>query len=161
MGKKVPLHSLGQDNQNEIQHDLSGHLMLLELASVSHAVNSTINGTIAFLKLRQLKWGVGWLFSLVSCDASALVSASCDVDKFSTALLHSLGQDYQNEEQDYFFGQADTIGTNTVIMSTELSMAFHRSRQSKWLFGHLMSWVLSLCHMTPSALSVALLHFLV
>ena len=44
----VPLHFLGQDDQNEVQHDIIGHLMPLVLAS--HDADGIINGTIALLK---------------------------------------------------------------------------------------------------------------
>ena len=78
---------------------LIGHLMPLALPSVLHYANSITNGNTAFLMLRQLKWSTtGPLFvmwcqwhqcwhhmiplalMLVSCDATALVSASCDVE---------------------------------------------------------------------------------
>ena len=53
----VPLHSLGQDNWDQMEHNFFGHLMLLALTSVSHHVMRFINGTTAFLRFRQLKWG--------------------------------------------------------------------------------------------------------
>ena len=37
------LHSLGQDDGNEVQHDFFVHVM--SLASASHDTNGTINGT--------------------------------------------------------------------------------------------------------------------
>ena len=46
------LHSFDQDNQNVVQHDFFGHVMPLTLAS--NDANSAINGTIVFLRSRQL-----------------------------------------------------------------------------------------------------------
>ena len=47
------LHFLGQDEQNEVQHDFLGHFPLLAL--VSHDAKGVINGNIAFFGSRQLK----------------------------------------------------------------------------------------------------------
>ena len=44
---------LGQDDKYQVQHDFSGHVM--PLAPVSHAADSIINGTIAFLTSRPSK----------------------------------------------------------------------------------------------------------
>ena len=52
-----PLHSLAQDNQNEVHHDIFGHVTSLALALASHDADSFINGTIAFLWPWQLKSG--------------------------------------------------------------------------------------------------------
>ena len=49
------MHSLGQDDQNDLQHDFFGHVTLLTLAWALHDADSIANGTTAFLKLRQLK----------------------------------------------------------------------------------------------------------
>ena len=87
---------------------LFGHLMPLVLVSVSHDVNSIINGTITFNRLSQLKWEAAWLLvtwchwyhigirwchwyhhyhqmmplalMLASCDDIPLVSGLCDAD---------------------------------------------------------------------------------
>ena len=48
----APLHSLGQDNSNEVQHDLFGHVTLLVLASASCIANSIVNDTIESLGSR-------------------------------------------------------------------------------------------------------------
>ena len=45
----VLLHSLGQDNQNKVQHDLYGHVTTVVQALASHDVNCVISVTIAFL----------------------------------------------------------------------------------------------------------------
>ena len=45
----VSLHSLGQDNRNEFQHDLFGHVMPLTLVLASSDVDGVINGIVAFL----------------------------------------------------------------------------------------------------------------
>ena len=44
------LHSLGQDDQYEVQHYFCGHAT--PLALVSHDAYGVMNGTIAFLRLR-------------------------------------------------------------------------------------------------------------
>ena len=54
------LFSLSKDNWNDIHHASFGHVAPLN--SASHYVNIIINGTTAFLRSRQLKWGVTWLF---------------------------------------------------------------------------------------------------
>ena len=51
----APLHSLGQDNQNEVQHDIFGHVMPLALVLASCDANGIVNSTSAFLRARQLK----------------------------------------------------------------------------------------------------------
>ena len=35
----APLQSLGQDDSNEVQHDIFGHMMILALASASFDAN--------------------------------------------------------------------------------------------------------------------------
>ena len=69
----TPLHSLGQDSQNEMHHDIFGHVLPLEPGSASHDINNIINSTIAFLRARQLKACV-----MLSCDATGTDFASCD-----------------------------------------------------------------------------------
>ena len=44
----APFHLLGQDEQNEMQHDLFGHVLPLEQASASCNVTDIISGTTAF-----------------------------------------------------------------------------------------------------------------
>ena len=49
----VPLHSLAEkDNQNEMEHDIFGHVKALMPVPTSQLVNITVNDTIAFLKSR-------------------------------------------------------------------------------------------------------------
>ena len=45
----APLHSFGQDNQNEVQNDISGHVMHFVLALTSCDADGTDNGIIAFI----------------------------------------------------------------------------------------------------------------
>ena len=40
------LHSLGQDNQNEVKHDHSDHMRPLVMALASSNDNSVINGSL-------------------------------------------------------------------------------------------------------------------
>ena len=48
------LHSLGQDDQNEVQHDFFGQVTALVLVSALHDANRTVNGTTTSLRSRQL-----------------------------------------------------------------------------------------------------------
>ena len=50
----VLLHSLGHD-QNEVQYDIFGHVMSLGPVLEKCDADSVVNGTIAFLRARQLK----------------------------------------------------------------------------------------------------------
>ena len=43
----APLHSLGHDDGNEVQHDCIGHMMPLASASVSCNAGGIINSIIA------------------------------------------------------------------------------------------------------------------
>ena len=63
---KVPLYSLGKDEQNYVKHYF---LVVMPLATVlaSHSVYGIINGATVFLMGRQSKWGATWMFW--SCDA--------------------------------------------------------------------------------------------
>ena len=51
----APFHSLGQDDQNDMQHDYSGHVM--PLALLSHYTDSVINDISVFLRSLQSKLG--------------------------------------------------------------------------------------------------------
>ena len=46
----VYIHSIGQDERNEVQHDFTGHMM--PLAYVSYDADSVFTGTIEFLRPR-------------------------------------------------------------------------------------------------------------
>ena len=48
----IHLYSLGQDDQNKVQHDFFGHVTPFVSALASHDVDSVINGTILFLRSR-------------------------------------------------------------------------------------------------------------
>ena len=54
----APLHFLGQDGQNEVQPDISGHVTPFTLALVSQDVDGIINGTTSFLSSGLSKWKV-------------------------------------------------------------------------------------------------------
>ena len=78
----VPLHSIGQDDQNEVQHDF-GHVISLALASAVHDANDIINGIIPFLIFKKIKNEVQHEFlgpvklftlALVSSDDSVINS---------------------------------------------------------------------------------------
>ena len=49
----VPLHSLGQDDQNEVQHYIFGHVTAWVPALASHDISGVNNGIIAFPRSRQ------------------------------------------------------------------------------------------------------------
>ena len=101
----APLHSLGQDDENEVQHNLSVHVMPLALASVSNDANSIINGTTTSLMLRTAE----------RCNVTSLVMWFYwhQHHMMETALpmkpLHSSGQDDWNEVQCKFWS-CDNIG---------------------------------------------------
>ena len=74
----IHLHSLGQDDWNEVQHYFFGHVMQLVLASVSHDVNGIANGTTAILRSRLSKWGATWCFAHLMPWALVLPSHNAD-----------------------------------------------------------------------------------
>ena len=45
--KMAPLYSLHQDNRNEVQHELFGHVIQLMSASASYITENIINDTFA------------------------------------------------------------------------------------------------------------------
>ena len=51
----APLHSLGRDKHNEVQHYFFGHVMQLEPALASYDADTIINGTTTCLRSTQLK----------------------------------------------------------------------------------------------------------
>ena len=57
----APLYSLGHNDQNEVKHDFFNHVMPLVPALLSCDSNCIINGTISFIRWRQLIQGVIWL----------------------------------------------------------------------------------------------------
>ena len=48
----APLSSIGQDDQNEVQHYLFGPVMPLALALVAHDIDSIVSRKITFLMPR-------------------------------------------------------------------------------------------------------------
>ena len=51
----APLHFIGQHDQNEVQDYFIDHVTPLAPALTSCDADSVGNGTVAFLRLRQLK----------------------------------------------------------------------------------------------------------
>ena len=49
----APLHSIYQEDQNEVQHDFLGHV--IPLASAAHDADGVVSSTTAFPRSRQLK----------------------------------------------------------------------------------------------------------
>ena len=72
------IHSLGQDRQNEVQHDLVGHVQPLLLTLASHDANAIVNDTTAFLKSGWSQWCAYDLFGHVMPLALVLVSNGAD-----------------------------------------------------------------------------------
>ena len=99
----APVYSLGEDNWNEVQHDFIRHVM--PLGPVSHDGDSIINGNIAFLRSKWLKWGATWLFGHVTSLTPVLHHIVLMVS--SVAPSHSLGEDIQYEVQHYVFGHVN------------------------------------------------------
>ena len=56
-----------QDNQNEVQQDLLGNVIPSAMALASHDADGIINGSIAFLRSRWLKWDAAWPFLVIWC----------------------------------------------------------------------------------------------
>ena len=52
----APLYSLGQDDQNKVQHDFLSHVTPLQPAMTSHDANVVINGIITFPRSIQSNW---------------------------------------------------------------------------------------------------------
>ena len=103
----APFHFLGQDNQNEVQHDLLDmlyhwywHHMMLTVSSMAplysfdednqnkvqhdfcscYAIGSgigIINATTAFLRSRQLKWGAIWFSWSYDVIGASVGSTQC------------------------------------------------------------------------------------
>ena len=69
--KMTSLHPLRQDNWNVAQ---LGHVIPVALVSESHDADGIINGTIAFLISKWLKWSEAWLFW--SCAAIGIYTDS-------------------------------------------------------------------------------------
>ena len=83
-------HSLGQDNQNVVQHHFLVSLIPLVHVSVWHEADCFVNTTITFLRSRQLKWAATWFYGHVTPLVPAL--ASCGEDGIfndTTAFLRS------------------------------------------------------------------------
>ena len=63
----VPLHSVSQDNWNEVLHDIFVHVMPLQLTQAAHDANDVINSTIAFVRSRGSQWDAAWPFLVMLC----------------------------------------------------------------------------------------------
>ena len=115
------LHSLGQDDRNEVQHDLSCHVMPLALILASHVSISIVKETATFLTSKKSKWQATWL--LWSCDtitiANGIIWCHCYwchmIPLASVLVLHDacriingtiifLGHDDRSEVQHDFLG---------------------------------------------------------
>ena len=93
----APLHFFSQDNQNEVQHNSFGHVMLLINVSRSDHTNTAINGTIPLVRSRWSKedehdFFIMWCH-LHQHQYHMMPMAS------SMPQLHLLSKDTQNELQ--------------------------------------------------------------
>ena len=59
------LYLLAQDDQNEVQHDVFNQVIPLAAVLASHAAKGIVDGTIAFIRSGQPKWGVMWLLLVI------------------------------------------------------------------------------------------------
>ena len=124
------LHSLGQDDKNEVQYDFTNHVMTLVMASMSCDTNT--NCSIVFLMSRELKW-VQYNF-LVMWHHQCWHQNHVIPRLSSMAPLHSLGEDYQNGLQHDFFHHVTLLApvsfdTDDIING---NIAFLRSWFFKW-----------------------------
>ena len=131
------LHSFGQDDWNEVQYDIYGHMMPLVPVSASCDTNSIINGTNAFLSLRQSNWGTTQCFGYVKtwvqeiCDANSVINGT---------------NDNPNGVQQVFFGHVMSLALALALCDADsiinVTIAFLRSWQLKWgttwLLGHVI-----------------------
>ena len=101
----APLHYLAQDTWNEVQHDIFSHVKPLVSALASHDADGIINGTTAFLRIRQLKCGVTWL--LWSCYTIGI--GITNANSIINGKIEFLGQHNWNEVQQDFWS-CDTTG---------------------------------------------------
>ena len=101
----------------------------LALVSASYDVDGVINGTIAFLKSKQLKWGT----TFWSCDTFGTDTGSMWCQMQSMTPLHSLGQDDHNEGQYYVFDHLMPLASasNNANSITSGAILFLTSRQLK------------------------------
>ena len=95
------LHFLVQDNQNEVHHNIFGHMMPLVLALPSHDSDNITNGTITFFTL-------GYDWNQVKHDFSGHTTPlhwhHIILTVLSIVPLQSIGQHSQNEVQHDSFG---------------------------------------------------------
>ena len=78
------LHSLDQNVQNEIWHDLFYHVMPLGPGLAPTDENSVINGMSAFTRSRWSKWGA----TLLLCHVMPLTSALHNTSGFVNGKWH-------------------------------------------------------------------------
>ena len=95
----VPLHSFGQDIQNEVQLDLFSNVTPLALAS--HDSDGIVNGYISFFKFWPIRKSCNMAF-LVIWDHWCQHWHHVMKIALSMPPLHSLGEDNKNEIQQDF-----------------------------------------------------------
>ena len=152
------LHSTGQDDRNEVQHDFSGHVMPLALELASHNAVSILNVTITFLRSRQSKleflvmwhdyhwhWHHMMPLVLVSHDALGSVLVSDDANSIINGITVFLRQRQLKWCVTHLFGHMTPLtpashNANNIINGI---IAFLRP-DATWLFGHVMPMTLTL-----------------
>ena len=149
----VPLHLLGQDDWNEVQHDFSSTMLCHCHWCWHHMMLSEVKGTTTFITSRQLKWGATWLFR--SCDtiviatgitwchwcwchmmSLALVSVLHDAYSIINGTITPLGQDDISEVQHELLSHmmqlalaSASCAANSIVNGTS---SLPKSRWSKW-----------------------------
>ena len=143
--KLLPLHFLAQDNWNEVQHDF----LVIWCHWYQH-------------------WHDMMPYALVSCDATAVKSASCDVDSSINGINALLRSWWLKWEAISLFQSFDTWHWHQHhVMPMALSVVpLYALGHDKWnnvqlnflfMYNH---WYLSQCHMMPTVFSMVPFHLL-
>ena len=118
----APLHLLGQNDRNAMQMT-SGYVTPLALVSVPCDANDIINGTTAFVRLRQWKWGTLWLFW--SCDHWHHSWHYVMLTALSMTPLHLLLQDNQNDvPHDFLAMWHNSHGHHVLVTASPMSTLY-------------------------------------
>ena len=109
----APVHFIGQDSWNEVQHTYFGHIRPVVLAVASYHADGIINGTIPLFLVKTFE--VRCNMNFWSCNTTGIGAGTMWCWVSSMAPLYSLAQDEWNEVEHNFSGHLDTIGTDTHI----------------------------------------------
>ena len=162
----APLHLLGQDNQDEVQHDCFGHVMPLISTSILCDVYGIVNGITAFLRSRQSKWGVTWLFG--SCETTGTdisITWWWQCHQWHNCISYkNMIEMVQQDVFGHMMPLAQVFASHDADSIINGTIVFLRTRWSKWSQTWLLvmgcHWSQHQCHMIMRASSVAPLHSL-